>query len=448
MFSGNLKVELAEANSKIIQLEKELRDKENEITEIKKENNRYKEIIEKEENTTKSEKENIKLLQEKENKIQQDIENKNEELKELNKKIEEKQEIYIELDDAILLQNFDLYEPQYNFMNSQMYKDKLNEIREKQKKMIKNNKAAICEKKWSIEGSIEKGKKFTDDNIKQILKTFNIECENVISKVKFNNFESSKKRIQKSFNSLNKLNYINQIKIEQEFLNLKMDELRLAYEYSRKVQEEKEEIRQKRELQREEQKAIKELEEKRIELEKEKKHYSNVLESVNKQILEETQEERKNLLIEKRQQIENNISEVQKAIRDVDYRQANQRAGYVYIISNIGSFGENIYKIGMTRRLDPQDRVDELGDASVPFKFDVHAFIFSDDAPRLEATLHKAFEDKKVNMINGRKEFFNVSLEEIEKVVKENHDKTVEFKYIPDAEQYRESCKIKQKSII
>ena len=98
----------------------------------------------------------------------------------------------------------------------------------------------------------------------------------------------------------------------------------------------------------------------------------------------------------------------------------------------------------MTRRLEPQDRIDELGDASVPFTFDVHAMIFSDDAPKLEAELHRAFDNKRVNMVNGRKEFFNVSLDEIERVIKENHDKIVEIKRVPDAEQYRETKIIKE----
>ena len=124
--------------------------------------------------------------------------------------------------------------------------------------------------------------------------------------------------------------------------------------------------------------------------------------------------------------------------------EANQRAGYVYVISNIGSFGENIYKIGMTRRLNPQDRVDELGDASVPFNFDVHAMIFSEDAPSLEAALHRAFEDRKLNMVNTRREFFNVTLDEIKEVVKNNFDKTVEFIEFPDADQYRTSLKMKE----
>ena len=131
-------------------------------------------------------------------------------------------------------------------------------------------------------------------------------------------------------------------------------------------------------------------------------------------------------------------------MKDIDYREANQRAGYVYIISNIGSYGENIFKIGMTRRLDPTERVSELGDASVPFNFDIHAMIFSDDAPALEAALHRAFEDRKLNMVNTRREFFNVTLDEIKEVVKKNFDKTVEFVDVPDADQYRISLKMKE----
>ena len=127
----------------------------------------------------------------------------------------------------------------------------------------------------------------------------------------------------------------------------------------------------------------------------------------------------------------------------MDYRAANQRAGYVYVISNIGAFGENVYKIGMTRRLNPMDRVDELGDASVPFDFDVHAMVFSDDAPKLEAALHQAFADRKLNYINTRREFFRVSLDEIKQVVKENFDKSVEFIDVAPAEQYRETLALK-----
>ena len=153
---------------------------------------------------------------------------------------------------------------------------------------------------------------------------------------------------------------------------------------------------------------------------------------------------KKTVLEEKLDEMQAQVAKIDKNLADIDYREANQRVGYVYVISNIGSFGENIYKIGMTRRLNPQERVDELGNASVPFNFDVHAMIFSKDAPALENALHHAFDDRKVNMVNKRREFFNVSLDEIEKVVKENFDGSVEFEKTALAEQYRESLKIKK----
>lgn len=137
------------------------------------------------------------------------------------------------------------------------------------------------------------------------------------------------------------------------------------------------------------------------------------------------------------------VAKIDKNLADIDYREANQRVGYVHVISNIGSFEENIYKIGMTRRLNPQERVDELSNASIPFNFDVHAMIFSKDAPVLENALHHAFDDRKLNSVNERREIFNLSLDEIEKVVKENFDGSVEFEKIALAEQYREILKIK-----
>ena len=144
-------------------------------------------------------------------------------------------------------------------------------------------------------------------------------------------------------------------------------------------------------------------------------------------------------LEEKKKELEGQLSTLDDSMQQIDYREANQKAGYVYIISNVGAFGEGVYKIGMTRRLEPMDRIDELGDASVPFDFDVHALIFSDNAPGLEAALHKAFEDRKLNMVNTRREFFRVSLDEIKAVVKQNFDQTVDFVDVPLAEQYRQS---------
>lgn len=359
----------------------------------------------------------------------------------LTKECEEKKSQIIELDDTILLQDFGMYSPVYDFANLEMYKGRLDEIRQQQKNMILAKTAASCSRVWTVDGSLSKGQAMTNQNIKQIVRCFNDECDVLISKVKFNNVMAYIEKIHKSADALNRMNTKNAVSLSSDYVELKVQELKLAYEYARKKQDEKEEQRRIREQMREEARLQKEIEEARKDIEKEQKHYANALDKINKQLVSCDDEER-NLLLEKKAEIEKHLDELQTAIKDIDYREANKRAGYVYVISNIGSFGENVYKIGMTRRLDPMERVDELGDASVPFKFDVHAMIFSDDAPALETALHHAFENRKVNMVNARREFFNVTLDEIEDVVRKNYDKTVDFIKIPQAEQYRESKKI------
>ena len=282
----------------------------------------------------------------------------------------------------------------------------------------------------------KKAEKLVKDAKKLLLRAFNLECDDIVKNVKISNFEKFKERIYKSSNQISKLGAVWSISFSQEYINLKISEVSIALDFAQKKQEEKEKIRELKEQQREEAKAQKEIEAARKKLQKEQSHYQNALKMLNEQL--EKDSDNKDLLA-KKEELELNIEDTNKAIADVDYREANKRAGYVYIISNIGAFGENIFKIGMTRRLDPTERVNELGDASVPFKFNIHALIFSEDAPALEAALHKAFESKKLNKINQRREFFNVTLDEIKSEVKKNFDKTVEWIDIPEAEQYRQS---------
>ena len=363
---------------------------------------------------------------------------------ELSNKIKLKKKDLILLDDEILMQEFGLYKPIYDFESSEKYKQAIDNLRVVQKEMIKNKSAVIYSNNWTVDGSKAKGRKMTNDNIKQIIMAFNIECDNLIAKVKYNNIQSIQKRIEKTFERLNKLNESNQVRLTSKYLECKLSELKLVHEYQVKKQEEKEEQKRIREELREEAKLKKELEEAKKNTLKDITHFENALSKLNEQLKSNnlSDEEIKNLQL-KKEELEKNIDNLNLSLKDIDYRQENQRAGYVYIISNIGAFGKDVYKIGMTRRLEPMDRIDELGDASVPFNFDVHAMIFADDAPKLENVLHKAFENKKLNMVNQRREFFNVTLEEVEKVVKENFDKTVEFKKEPEAEQFRQSLKIK-----
>ena len=250
----------------------------------------------------------------------------------------------------------------------------------------------------------QKVKKSLQTCKKLFLRAFNSECDDVIEHAKYNNIESSEKRITSSRDAISKLGDMMEISITPRYYRLKIEELYLAFEWQQKKQEEKEAQKEARAQMREEAKLAKEIEAQRIKLEKEQSHYQNALEKIIIQISKASDSERDNLE-EKKAQLEAQLQKIDQEFKDVDYREANQKAGYVYVISNIGAFGENVYKIGMTRRLNPMERIDELGDASVPFNFDVHAMIFSDDAPKLEAALHNAFADKKLNFVNQRREF-------------------------------------------
>ena len=365
---------------------------------------------------------------------------KQQDLINIENQIAEKKKQIVSMDDEILVQEFGLYTPQYDFASALDYKEELAKIRQHQKDLIKKKLAVLGNTDWTVNGSKAQGKKLVSDTQKLLLRAFNTECDSLIDHVKYTNFDATLDRIYKLVETISKLGITMHISISQSYLDAKVKELRLAFEYRQKKQEEKEEQKMARAEQREQAKLQREIDEQRKKVEKEQTHYQTAYERLKLQ-LEQNPDNAD--LLEKKEQLENHLSDIDKALCDIDYRQANMRAGYVYIISNIGAFGKDIYKIGMTRRLDPQDRVDELGDASVPFNFDVHAMIFSDDAPTLEAALHRAFEDRKVNMVNQRREFFHVTLDEIKEVVKKNFDKTVEFVDVPDAEQYRISQKMR-----
>ena len=408
---------------------------------IKKENENLKELLTPEMQEAINLKEYIETL----NQQVQDLEKKKERLRQeydsCSKSVEDKKKELIIFEDVLMFQDFGLYTPRYNFVTADEYKKRLDKIRLTQKDLIKNDKAISASENWTVDGSKIKGRAMIKNMKKLFLRAFNADCEDVISKVKYNNLDMSLKKIEKSADAIERLGKSMSLRVTIQFMNLKVDELYLAFEYQQKKQQEKEEQKAIRAEMREAAKLQKEIDEQRKKTEKEQSHYLTAYNKVKKQLESDPDNQE---LIKKSNELETQLKIIEKSLEDIDYREANQKAGYVYIISNIVAFGENIYKIGMTRRLNPQDRIDELSSASVPFNFDVHAMIFSDDAPALEAALHRAFDDKKLNLVNTRREFFNVTLDEIKKVVNENFDKTVEFIDYPDAEQYRVSQKMKE----
>lgn len=379
-------------------------------------------------------------------KVKDDLLKECEKLKNENKlienQIEEKRKEIIVLDEDILLESFALYKPKFAFVSSEEYKNKLDSIRTKQKQIIKDGLAVEANENWTVNNSKSEGRKMVNDMKKLLLRSFNNECDYCVDNVKFNNIEVSEKRIEKSYETLNKLGRIMQARITDIYRTLKYEELYLAFEYQQKKQEEKEEQKRIREELREQQKLEQEIQQAREKIAKEKRHFSSAIKELELKLADATSDDERLNIEQKLVEVKYQYAELENEERVIDYREQNAKAGYVYIISNIGSFGENVYKIGMTRRLEPMDRIDELGDASVPFSFDVHALIFSENAPELEAKLHEHFRKNKINKMNNRKEFFRADIYEIEKVVKQNYDKVVDILKEAPAEQYRESLLI------
>lgn len=374
--------------------------------------------------------------------LNEEVIKRSDQVKLLDRKITEKSEQLLVLDEEMLLESFALYKPKFSFQSSDEYKKRLDAIREKQKVLIKSGEAASGSQTWTVNNNKREGKKMVNDMIKLVLRSFNNECDYCVDHVKFNNIELSEKRINQSYDALNKLGKIMQVSISHDYKKHKLDELHLAFEYQRKKQEEKEEQRKAREELREQQKLEREIKMAREKILKEKKHFASAVKDLEAKLLIAIDETEKAIVSEKLEEVRQKMLELDQEEKVIDYREQNAKAGYVYIISNLGAFGENIYKIGMTRRLEPVDRVHELGDASVPFPFDIHALIFSENAPELESKLHQRFNSTRLNKLNSRKEFFRADINEIEKVIKENYDKVVDFLKEAPAEQYRESLKI------
>lgn len=336
-------------------------------------------------------------------------------------------------DEDLGLAEIGFYKPHFDFTTAEQYKKKIASIREQQKTMLKEKSAVTCPTEWTVGESKLEGRKMVNRAIKLTTRAFNNECEAAIANVRWNNIEKMEDRIQKAFTDINKLNESNHVYINQRYVHLKMQELRLAYEYQNKLKEEKEEQAEIRRQMREEAK----LEQEILAAQKEEEKFQKLL---SKAKLEATKAVGANL-----EKLNVEISELTQRLEEA--HQKNERAlsmaqqtkaGHVYVISNIGSFGEDVYKIGMTRRLEPMDRVQELGDASVPFYFDVHAMIYSDNAPAMENALHKAFADRRLNLVNFRKEFFHVKLDDIQTEVNKI-SKHAEFIVTAEAEQFRQS---------
>ena len=365
--------------------------------------------------------------------------------------VKEKQKTLYEL-----MKNIDIYSrinefvdvghyenPNYLYDTSEKYKSAINIVREKQKIYIRDKRAIQFPEELNLTVIKGQDKRILDGQTKLMLTAFNIECDSLMSKVNPSNFAKILGRIEALANNLEKSAVSLQCGFNIDYIKLKFEECKLQYEFKLKKQEEQEEQRIIREQIREESRAAREHEREMDEAKREEKMYRDALEKARIEL---------NLLSkEERIATEQRIIELEQQLADAEARGVRAksmaemtRRGHVYVISNVGSFGEGVYKIGLTRRLDPMDRVKELGDASVPFTFDVHAIIYSDDAPALETALHREFTQRRVNAVNLRKEFFRIDLNTIQQSVDRITEGEADFTMTIRAEEYYESRRLQQ----
>jgi hypothetical protein len=301
----------------------------------------------------------------------------------------------VETRDLMLLQEVGLYRYSHPLDSSVAYKDALEALEDEMGAAVKQGSAVQGTKKWAINGSEKEGARMVADFCKLMLRAYNTEADNVVRTLRPHTLEAALGRLDKMRRAIAKLGATMKIEITDAYHALRVKEITLTADYLAKVAEEKEREREERQRLKDEEIARREYEREQEKLEKERTHYETAVQALR---------ERGDAVAAAA--AEAKIEEINSAIEGVVQRAANVRAGYVYIISNLGSFGERVVKIGMTRRLDPMDRIRELGDASVPFRFDVHAVIFSDDAVGLETSLHQRFAELRVNLVNIRREFF------------------------------------------
>ena len=433
-----------------LELDKEITKKTKELDKLKAEST--KELIDLRARKTKELNDILNTKQEDIEKLNADIDKKiqkvteqNKQISNLDKKIKDLNSQLVNVSDEIMYEDYGLYKPRYDFANSSAYKGKLSEVRSNQKEMIKNGDAGTIFNPMTLDGSEAKGRSMQKKNIKQLVRSFNGECEAAINKVTKSNIEMIEKRITRSFEQLNKLNEPNGVRLTANYLDSKLDEAHIALEYALKKEQEKELLREQRQREKEERQAQREYAQERAKYEKDETHFQQAKDLLQNKINNSKSDVEIESLKRKLADLQDKISDIQAKKVKLSDRAENPTAGYVYIISNIGSFGQNVYKIGVTRRLDPMDRINELSSASVPFKFDVHALIFTDDAYKLETELYEYFDKERVNKVNKRKEFFRLNIDEIKQILSKHKELTFDFHEIPDAPEYRDTLLIEKK---
>lgn len=334
----------------------------------------------------------------------------------------------VELDDARVLQAVGIYRFHHPLESAAAYLKRLSEIELRIAEVVRSDRAIVKSELFTFNNSLAQGRKMTSDLSRLMLRAYNAEAENAVRTLKAGNVVTAKRRLDASRTAIAKLGGLMEMAISDEYHGLREHEIELTADWLMQKQVEREEARDERARLREEVRVQKEIDEERARLDKERAHLVNALAALRAQGLDDPDLSRR-------------LSDVDDAISDNDFRAANIRAGYIYVISNEGAFGRDVVKIGLTRRLTPTDRIAELSGASVPFRFDVHTLFFSEDAVTLENELHKHFAERAVNRANSRKEFFFASPAEVRDVLLQKVGSLLEFTESAEATEFRQSVR-------
>ena len=349
--------------------------------------------------------------------------------------LEQLQSQLISTSDSLMLQEVGVYQYQHPLQNSIEYKGLLDEINDSTKYLIKTNNAVTATTTWTVNNSAKEGQKMVKEVSKLMLRAYVAEADNCLRSLKPANRDSMIERLAKTRETIAKLGQSMQIKISDKFHELKVSEIQATSDFLKKKEEEKESDKEIRAQLREEEKVAKEIAVEKAKLEKERLKIVTAL----KQMQDVKADEQDEKHLSGIQEMQATLDSIDSGLTGLTERAANTKAGHVYVISNVGAFGSRVIKIGMTRRMDPEDRVKELSDASVPFKYGIHALFFSNDASGLETALHQKFTDQRVNLINKRREFFFVSPAQVRDALIELDGHVLEFNEQPDDEEFRQS---------
>jgi Domain of unknown function (DUF4041)/Meiotically up-regulated gene 113/Protein of unknown function (DUF2510) len=334
----------------------------------------------------------------------------------------------VETREMVILQEVGIYQYRHPLQDAIAYKAKLSGLQSLIKDAVRAGSAVKGATNWTVNGSSGDGARMVREFSKLMLRAYNNEADNALRSMKPYTLESSVARLDKSRQTITKLGGTMNIQITDSYHRLRVRELELTADYLAMTAEEKERAREERARLKEEEIARREYEREQERLRKEQAHYESTAAAL-----------RDKGDLDGAARAEAKLTEIQDAIDGINRRAANIRAGHVYVISNVGAFGPDIVKIGMTRRLEPLDRVRELGDASVPFHYDVHAMVSSDDAVSLETSLHHQLADRRINLVNLRREFFRATPAEVRDLLAGHQASIISWIDEPEAAEWRQS---------